>query len=37
LLITFRASTQAELATFREILESFGFSGPASPAPGSSP
>jgi hypothetical protein len=37
LLITFRAATQPELATFHEILDSFGFSTPPSPAPSSSP
>jgi hypothetical protein len=37
LLITFRATAQPDLATFREILESFGFSGPPPPAPHPSP
>lgn len=37
LLITFRAATQPDLATFHEILESFGFSTPPSPGPSSSP
>ena len=31
-LITFRAVTQADFDTFHEILESFGFSIPPSPA-----
>jgi hypothetical protein len=35
LLISFHAATQAELSTFNEILESFGFS--SSPSPGPSP
>jgi hypothetical protein len=33
LLITFRAPTQKDLDTFHEIVESFGFSIPPSPAP----
>lgn len=35
LLITFRTAVQSDLATFHEILESFGFSVP--PSPGASP
>jgi hypothetical protein len=37
LLITFHAATQAGLDVFHEMLESFGFSAPASPAPSASP
>ncbi len=37
LMITFRTATQSNLATLHEILESFGFSSPASPAPNASP
>jgi hypothetical protein len=37
LLITFRTATQPGLSTFHEILESFGFSSPPSPAPHPSP
>lgn len=37
LLISFHSATQSGLDTFHEMLESFGFSAPASPAPASSP
>jgi hypothetical protein len=37
LLITFRAAAETDLATFHEILDSFGFSTPPSPLPSSSP
>jgi hypothetical protein len=37
LLITFRAATEADLATFHEIIDSFGFSTPPTPGPSSSP
>ena len=37
LLISFHCAAQAGLETFHEILESFGFSVPSSPAPAKSP